>query len=71
MYALTRPAVSSLDLVREILRLGGAGESRGTKYRAMVCTITRADPHLREFVVRNLLAGFDHIVIYDNNRVSS
>ena len=25
--------------------------------------------HLREFVVRNLLAGFGHIVIYDNNQV--
>jgi len=26
---------------------------------------------LREFVVRNLLAGFGHIVIYDNNQVES
>lgn len=36
----------------------------------MICTITRADPHLREFVVRNLLAGFSHIVIYDNSHVA-
>ena len=27
--------------------------------------------HLREFVVRNLFAGFGHIVIYDNNQVES
>jgi len=35
------------------------------------CCITRNDMHLREFVVRNLFAGFGHIVIYDNNQVES
>ena len=56
--------------VDEILRLGKAGAStRGKDFRSLICCITRNDVHLREFVVRNLLAGFGHIVIYDNNQV--
>ena len=56
--------------VDAILRLGNAGKSaRGKDFRSLICCITRNDVHLREFVVRNLLAGFGHIVIYDNNQV--
>jgi hypothetical protein len=56
--------------VDEILRLGDAGSStKGKDFRSLICCITRNDVHLREFVVRNLLAGFGHIVIYDNNQV--
>ncbi|CAF2872835.1 unnamed protein product [Rotaria sp. Silwood2] len=43
----------------------------GLKYRAMICTIVRNDPHLLEFLLRHLITGFSHIVIYDNNRILS
>ena len=39
------------------------------KYRAIICAIVRNDFHMREFVVRNLLQGFNHIVLYDNNHI--
>jgi len=59
-------------IITEIIQLSKPGKSpRGKKYRSMICTLTRNDIHLREYVVRNLLAGFAHIVIYDNNHVSS
>ena len=60
----------SMKIVEKILRLGRAGTARrGGKYRSMICTVTRNDLHLREYIVRNLLAGFSHIVIYDNNQI--
>ena len=42
---------------------------RGLKYRSMICTIVRNDPHLVEFLLRHLIVGFSHIVLYDNNRI--
>jgi hypothetical protein len=58
--------------VEDIRRLGNPGVSkRGKDFRSLICCLTRNDMHLREFVVRNLLAGFGHIVIYDNNQVES
>ena len=58
------------SIVGEILRLGKAGaSSKGKRFRSLICCITRNDVHLREYVVRNLLAGFGHIVIYDNNQI--
>ena len=58
------------SIVGEIRRLGNSSKSSREKdFRSLVCCITRNDVHLREFVVRNLLAGFGHIVIYDNNQV--
>ena len=35
----------------------------------MICTVVRNDPHLVEFVLRHLIVGFSHIVVYDNNRI--
>lgn len=59
-------------LVDEILKLGNAGRSKRSsdkkKHRSLVCAKTRNDAHLREFIVRTLIAGFGHIVLYDNNR---
>jgi len=60
------------NTVEHIRRLGNQGVSRtGKDFRSLICCLTRNDMHLREFVVRNLLAGFGHIVIYDNNQVES
>ena len=57
-------------IMKEIINLSHRGESqRGKRYRSLVCALSRNDIHLREYVVRNLLAGFSHIVIYDNNQV--
>jgi hypothetical protein len=65
-------SASDAAVVQRVLELGNAGESRqGRPHRSLICTITRNDPHLREYVVRNLLAGFGHIVVYDNNQVRS
>lgn len=59
-------------LVKEIMQLGKTSSpNKRKKYRSMICTITRNDRHLREFIVRHLLAGFSHIVIYDNNQVTN
>jgi hypothetical protein len=43
----------------------------GLRYRSMICTVVRNDPHLLEFLLRHLIIGFSHIVIYDNNRILS
>jgi hypothetical protein len=43
----------------------------GLRYRSMICTIVRNDPHILEFILRHLIIGFSHIVIYDNNRIFS
>jgi len=57
-------------VVRELLRRGNAGRSsHGKRHRSLICALTRNEGHLREWVVRNLLAGFGHIVLYDNNQV--
>jgi hypothetical protein len=45
-----------------------AGNSSGKRYRSLICTNVRNDLHLREFLVRNLLLGFSHIVVLDNNQ---
>lgn len=42
---------------------------RGLKYRSVICTIVRNDPHLVEFLLRHLIVGFSHIILYDNNRI--
>ena len=42
----------------------------GLRYRAIICTIVRNDPHIVEFLLRNLISGFSHFVLYDNNRIS-
>jgi len=42
----------------------------GLQYRAIICTIVRNDPHIVEFLLRNLISGFSHFVLYDNNRIS-
>lgn len=39
------------------------------KYRSMICTVVRNDHHLVEFLLRHLISGFSHIVVYDNNRI--
>jgi len=60
------------NIVDEIRRLGNPGISRaGKDFQLLICCISRNVRHLREFVARNLLAGFGHIVIYDNNQVKS
>ncbi|CAF3374591.1 unnamed protein product [Rotaria socialis] len=41
----------------------------GLQYRSIICTIVRNDPHILEFLLRNLIIGFSHIVIFDNNRI--
>jgi hypothetical protein len=41
----------------------------GLRYRSMICTVVRNDPHILEFILRHLISGFSHIVIYDNNRI--
>ena len=57
-------------IVRELLRRGNAGRSsHGKRHRSLICALTRNEGHLREWVVRHLLAGFGHIVLYDNNQV--
>jgi len=59
-------------VVRELLRRGNAGRSsHGKRHRSLICALTRNEGHLREWVVRNLLAGFGHIVLYDNNQVEN
>lgn len=41
----------------------------GLRYRSLVCTMVRNDPHIVEFLLRHLISGFSHIVVYDNNRI--
>jgi hypothetical protein len=41
----------------------------GKRYHTCVFTVTRNEFYLTEFIVRNLLAGVDHIWIADDNRV--
>ena len=43
----------------------------GLRYRSVICTIVRNDPHIVEFLLRNLIIGFSHIVVYDNNRIKA
>ena len=43
----------------------------GLRYRSLICTIVRNDPHILEFLLRNLISGFSHIVVYDNNRIGA
>lgn len=60
----------SEDIIRDIVRLAKVQKSpQGKPYRSLICALSRNDAHLREYVVRNLLAGFAHVVIYDNNQV--
>jgi hypothetical protein len=60
----------SKDIIGDIIRLAKVHKSpQGKPYRSLICALSRNDVHLREYVVRNLLAGFAHVVIYDNNQV--
>lgn len=60
------------NTVQDIRRPGNPGVSKtGKDFRSLICGITRNDVHSREFVVRNLHAGFGHIVTYDKNQVKS
>ena len=43
----------------------------GLKYRAMLCTLVKNDPHLVDFFLRHLITGFSHFVIYDSNRIEA
>ena len=43
----------------------------GLRYRSLLCTIVRNDPHIVEFLLRHLISGFSHIVVYDNNRITA
>lgn len=62
--------LNSVAALQEITTLGSCGQSaHGKRYRSLICTIVRNDLHLREFIVRHLLLGFCHIVVYDNNQV--
>jgi len=57
-------------VVQFLLRRGNAGRSsHGKWHRSLICALTRNEGHLREWVIRNLLAGFGHIVLYNNNQV--
>jgi hypothetical protein len=38
-------------------------------YRVAMCTITRNELHLKEWLVRNTLMGFEHFFIFDTNQV--
>ena len=65
-------AAAASKWAKEIAKLGNCGKSKhGKRYRSLVCALVRNDIHMREFVVRNLLLGFCHIVISDNNQVSA
>ncbi len=58
------------EAVKLISRLHFKSPSlNGLKYRSMICTVVRNDPHLVEFLLRHLISGFSHIVVYDNNRI--
>jgi hypothetical protein len=61
------------QLVQEISAIGGCQKTpaSGKRWRVVMCTTVRNDPHFREFLVRNLLAGFSHIVVLDNNRIAT
>lgn len=48
-----------------------ARSSSSKRYRSLICTNVRNDLHLREFLVRNLLLGFSHVVVLDNNQLGS
>ena len=57
---------------KELAALGNCGKSKhGKRYRSLAWALVRNDIHMREFVVRNLLLGFCHIVISDNNQASA
>lgn len=63
-------AEPAADILRDLVSLSRPSPSRdGKKYRSLICALSRNDVHLREYIVRNLLAGFQHIVLYDNNQV--
>ena len=40
------------------------------RFAFAVCCITRNEPHLKEFLVRNIMAGVEHFYVYDHNHVS-
>jgi len=64
-------ATAARAVVEEILDLGGRARSRhGRKYRAAACVITRNEARLREILVRNLLVGYNHFFVYDNNQIA-
>ncbi|CAF4048348.1 unnamed protein product [Rotaria sordida] len=58
------------EAVKLISRLRSNYSSiHGLRYRSMICTIARNNPHIAEFLLRNIISGFSHIVVYDNNRI--
>lgn len=41
----------------------------GKKMKVVLCTVVRQELNLKEYLVRNYLLGFQHIYVYDNNRI--
>jgi hypothetical protein len=67
------PLIRKIAEIRQAreLYLHSIGEPVYTnKFRYMVCAITRNEPHLKEWILRNFVIGVEHFVIYDNNRVA-
>ncbi|CAF3776020.1 unnamed protein product [Rotaria sp. Silwood1] len=60
------------EAVKLISRLRSNYSSiHGLRYRSMICTIVRNDHYIAEFLLRHIISGFSHIVVYDNNRISA
>lgn len=57
-------------MLRQVLNAASlALPPRSKQYRACICTVTRNELHLEEWLVRNILSGVEHIYLFDNNRV--
>lgn len=63
----------NIDQLAQIIRQISTNQSSlyGRRYRSMICTVVRNDPHLLEFILRHLIIGFSHIVLYDDNRIKA
>lgn len=71
VYTSAWNASKAQVLARELGELGGCYKqpASGKRWSIAMCTMVRNDVHLREFLVRMLLAGVSHIVLLDNNHV--
>lgn len=66
-YISSKPKLN-LKEIKELL-LSKDKPKRGTHYKAILCTLVRQELDLKEFLIRNFLSGFQHIRLYDNNRL--